>query len=124
MNVSNFVRMMREQDLLLLFSFFMSEYVIDFIPNDDAVNEGDDDLIDLEFEGFIAYFINDQSVAAIDDQVVRELVEINQILSRASSDISCNFNWFDADFDDNMVCELWDTFIPLIFDRFSRLMLV
>jgi hypothetical protein len=115
--------MMREQDLLPLFSFFMSEYVIDFIPYDNAENEGDDDLTDLEFERLIACFINDQSAAAIDDQVVRELVEINQILNRASSDISCNFNWLDADFDDDMVCELWDTFTPLIFDRFGRLML-
>ena len=121
MNVSNFVSLLREQNLLYLFSGFAQDNLIDLIPDDDQIGEIDEDLTNAEFERLIGYFINDPSDAAIDDKGVSEVVEINQLYDRALSIFHCELVEFGSDVE--FYDEFSNAFVPLIFDRFGRLML-
>ena len=120
MNVSSFVNVMREQGLLFLFSSFVQSNLFDLIPDSDLIDKIDEGLTNAEFERLISYFINDPSGAAIDDEVMREVVEINQLYYRALSIFHDELVEFGSDVE--FYDEFSSTFVPLIFDRFGQLM--
>lgn len=120
MNIVSFVTVLREQNLLYWFTGFVQDNLIDRIPDDNSFGEIDDNLTTTELVRLVRCFVNDDGDATIDDGVVDEIIDINRIYDRASSIFHCELERFDVDVD--MGDELFDIFVPLVFDRFDRLM--
>lgn len=120
MNIVSFVTVLREQNLLYWFTGFVQDNLIDRIPDDYPFDEIDDNLPTTELVRLVRCFVNDDGDSSIDDEMVDEIVDINRLYDRAASIFHSELERFDADVD--MGDELFDIFVPLLFDRFDRLM--
>jgi hypothetical protein len=120
MNIASFVNVLREEDLLYWFTSFVQDNLGDRLPDNNPFDEIDENITTAELVRLIRCFVNYDGDTAIDDQVVDEIADINRLYDSASSIFHCELERFDADVD--MGDELSDIFVPLLFDRFDRLM--
>lgn len=119
MEIERFVKLLNDEDLHDKFVWFAQDKLTDRIPEDCPINEVPDDLSDTEVSKLIHYILGENNSDTIDDQLVREILEINQLYLRAGIIFHYELVRFDANID--MGDELSDIFGPLINERFEKI---
>lgn len=119
MEIERFVKLLNDEDLHDKFVWFAQDKLTDRIPEDCPINEVPDDLSDTEASKLIHYILGENNSDTIDDQLVREILEINQLYLRAGIIFHYELVRFDANVD--MGDKLSDIFGPLINERFEKI---
>lgn len=120
MEIERFVKILRDEDLHDTFVWFVQDILTDRTFDGCPINEVPDHLSDVESAKLIHHILGENNSGTIDDQLVREILEINNLYLRAASIFHHELERFDADVD--MGDELSDIFGSLISESFEQIL--